>query len=306
MKQKLSGMYAALMTAMDEAGAFDPKRQRMLTDYVGRQGLRGLYVGGSSGESGLLESPALLEQQAVVAECVRGSDQVLIAHVGLPSLGDSVRLARNAAALGYDALSALPPHSYPFSDEELFGYYRALAAATDLPLIVYEIPLRTGRPLPLDLLVRILDLPNVAGIKFTSTDLFKLSMLRRKRPEKLYFFGFDEIYLGAAVLGVDGGIGTTYNLFGKLYARLHQLVGAGQMSEAQELQRLSQEFVEILLETGVLPGMKAAFRVIGIDCGKTRAPMTARTASSESLLRPFLERPDVSPWLAAEHAASER
>ncbi|WP_323764024.1 dihydrodipicolinate synthase family protein [Marinovum sp.] len=298
MTKALSGMYAALMTGLEDNGAFSPDRQRALTAYVFGQGLTGLYIGGSSGESGVLERAALTEQQAVVADVAKGSDQILIAHVGLPALADSVALARNAAKLGYDALSALPPHAYPFSDDEIFAYYQALAAATELPLIVYEIPLRTGRPLPLNLLVRLLDLPNVVGIKFTSEDLFKLSMLRRRRPEATYYFGFDEIFAGAATLGVDGGIGTTYNLFGKLYQALWQAVKAGDLAEMQKLQAISQEFVEILVQTGVLPGMKSALRLIGVECGPVRAPLAPRSEKAEALLRPFLDRADVACWIA--------
>lgn len=295
----LSGMYAALMTGLDEEGAFAPERQAALTDRVLGQGLAGLYVGGSSGESGLLDAAALLAQQEVVAEVARGRGATLIAHVGMPSLADSVALARSAATLGYDALSALPPHSYPFSDAEILAYYRALAAATGLPLIVYEIPIRTGRPLPLDLLTDLLDLPNVAGIKFTSTDLFKLSMLRRRRPDRTYFFGFDEIFIGAAAFGVDGGIGTTYNIMGKLYVAMAAAMRDGDPDRARALQDISQRFVELLLRTGVLPGMKAAFRVIGLDVGPTRAPMGLGAAEgAEELLRPFLDSAEVRPWLA--------
>jgi len=299
MTGSLSGMFAALMTGLDDSGAFAPDRQAALTDRVLGQGLAGLYVGGSSGESGLLDATTLLAQQEVVAKVARGRDATLIAHVGMPSLADSVLLARNAVALGYHALSALPPHSYPFSDAEILAYYQELAAATDLPLIVYEIPIRTGRPLPLDLLTDLLDLPNVAGIKFTSTDLFKFSMLRRRRPDRSYFYGFDEIFIGAAAFGVDGGIGTTYNIMGKLYVALDAAIRSGDLARARELQDISQRFVELLLQTGVLPGMKAAFRVIGLDIGPTRAPMgLGAAAGAEDLLRPFLESPEVRPWLA--------
>lgn len=303
MNSSLAGMHAALMTGSDDGGSFDPARQRVLTEVVLSQGLRGLYVGGSSGESGLMESAALLDQQAVVADVARNRDHALIAHVGMPSLTDSLRLAKSAERLGYDALSALPPHSYPFSDEEIFGYYEELTKATNLPLIVYEIPLRTGRPLPLDLLVRMLDLPTVVGVKFTSSDLYKLSMLRRRRPEKLYFFGFDEIFTSAAVLGVDGGIGTTYNLLGALYVAIREAILKHDLARAMELQTISQQFVEILMETGVLPGMKAAFRFIGIDCGPTCAPMALKVDDAEARLKPFLERPDVTRWLAPQAQA---
>ena len=298
MTTELAGMYAALMTGLSDAGEFDPARQRNINDYVLRQGLKGLYVGGSSGESGLLTADELLAQQALVFADAAKTGATLIAHVGMPNLRDSIRLARQAQKLGYHALSALPPHSYPFSDEEVFGYYEALAAATDLPLIVYEIPLRTGRPLPLNLLVRLLDLPNVVGIKYTSTDLFKYSLLRKRQPQKLFFYGFDEIYAAAGMLGTEGGIGTTYNLLGRLYVAVDQAVRAGDLARAKALQMVSQDFVEVLLETGVLPGMKAAFRVIGVDCGPTRAPMAPAVADAEERMRAVLARPAIRAWLA--------
>ncbi len=297
MRKPLPGMYAALLTALDDHGDFDPDRQSGLNAYVLKQGLSGLYVGGSSGESGLLETDALLEQQEVVARDAKGSGANLIAHVGVPSLACSRRLAGHAARLGYHFLSALPPHSYPFSDAEIFSYYKALAAETDLPLIIYEIPARTGRPLPLKLLADLLDLPNVAGIKFTSTDLCKLAMLRAKRPRSAYFFGFDEIFLSGAVLGADGGIGTTYNILGRLYAALEAAIGAGHMSRAQELQAVSAEFVTALLEVGVLPGMKAALRACGVECGPTRAPLAPRLPDTEARMAELIARPLIREWL---------
>jgi N-acetylneuraminate lyase len=152
--------------------------------------------------------------------------------------------------------------------------------------------------LPLPLLKDLLDLPNVAGIKFTSTDLFKLSMLRRARPDRIYYFGFDEIFAGAAALGCDGGIGTTYNLRGKLYVALFSAMKNGDLARAQELQDISQRFVEILVQTGVLPGMKSAFRILGLDVGPTRAPMALQVTDNEARLAPFLALPEVAPWLA--------
>ncbi|TGR60361.1 N-acetylneuraminate lyase, partial [bacterium M00.F.Ca.ET.194.01.1.1] len=98
-------MYAALMTGLSDAGEFDPQRQRNINDYVLRQGLAGLYVGGSSGESGLLTVDELLAQQEVVFAGAVSSGVKLIAHVGMPNLRDSIRLARQARKLGYHALS---------------------------------------------------------------------------------------------------------------------------------------------------------------------------------------------------------
>jgi N-acetylneuraminate lyase len=155
-----------------------------------------------------------------------------------------------------------------------------------------------GRPLPLDTLLTLLDLPGVAGIKFTSTDLFKFSQLIRRRPDKTCFFGFDEIYATGALLGADGGIGTTYNLLGRLYMALDAAMRSEDMGAARALQDLSQRFVEALLEIGVLPGMKAAFRALGVDVGPTRLPMAPRTADAEARMAALLAEPAFKAWLA--------
>ncbi len=298
MGNSLGGMYAALLTGFSDSGAFDANRQRAITEYVLRQGLQGLYIGGSSGESGLMSTDELHEQQEIIAAMPAARESHVIAHVGQPNTRDSIALAQSAAKLGFDALSALPPHAYPFSDEEIFHYYAELAAATSLPLIVYEVPVRTGRPLPLKLLQRILDLPNVAGIKFTSTDLFKLSMLRRSRPDKIYFFGFDEIFAGAAALGCDGGIGTTYNVLGKLYVELFRSFLEADLPKARELQDISQLYVEALLKIGVIPGVKASLRSLGVDAGYARGPLQEQQMTSEGSLATFLQSARVQKWFA--------
>lgn len=294
---ELTGMYAALLTGFTNDGEFSPERQRAINTYVANQGLKGLYVGGSSGESGLLTIDELLDQQKLVAEQMKGQATRLIAHVGAPNLRDSIRLARAAEDNGYHAISALPPHAYPFSDAEILNYYQSLLAATRLPLIIYEVPVRTHRALPDDLLLRLLAQPQVIGIKFTSTDLFKLARLKRVSPDKLYYFGFDEMFLAAAALGVDGGIGTTYNLFGKLYAELFEETEKQDLTRARELQTISQDFVTILLKTGVLAGVKLALNVIGVDCGPVRAPFGLQSDEGAAELKSFLRQPHVTPFL---------
>jgi N-acetylneuraminate lyase len=297
MKTQLSGMYAALITAMNDDQAYCAERQKSVTKAVLNQGLDGLYVGGSSGESGLLNVDELLDQQQIVAETAQNQKQKLIAHVGAPNLRDSIALAKNAARLGFDGLSALPPHAYPFTDGEIIAYYRNLASATDLPMIVYEVPVRTNRPLPLPVLSEILTLPNVAGMKFTSNDLFKFSQLKAAHPDKIVYFGFDEIYLSAGALGADGGIGSTYNVMGKLYAALNDAIKASDLAKAQELQSISQQFVTDLLEIGVLPGIKAIMHARGIAAGPTRAPLLPLSTQIDQIANRMATDPRYTPWL---------
>jgi N-acetylneuraminate lyase len=297
MNTHLRGMFAALITAMKDDQSFCAARQKEVTKAVLQQGLDGLYVGGSSGESGLLSIDELLDQQNVVAATAADQGKKLIAHVGAPNLRDSIALAQNAAQLGYDGLSALPPHAYPFTDGEIISYYRELTAATNLPMIVYEVPVRTNRPLPLPVLSEILELKNVAGIKFTSHDLFKFSQLKAAHRDKIFYFGFDEIYLSAGALGADGGIGSTYNVMGKLYASLNSAINAGDLAQAQQLQEISQQFVTELLEVGVLPGIKAIMQARGIVAGPTRAPLCPLSKQTAEIAKRMANDSRFAPYL---------
>ena len=300
MENKLTGMYAALLSGFADNGDLDRHRQINITQCVAHQGLHGLYVGGSSGESGLMSTEELLEQQAIVHEATKGTSQRLIAHVGQPNLRDSVQLAKNAERLGYDGLSALPPHSYAFSQSEIKHYYENLAKSTALPLIVYEAPSRTGRDSSFEELSSLLSINNVVGIKFTSQDLYKFSRLRSQFPDHLLFFGFDEIYAVGAFLGSDGGIGTTYNLMGKLYVELDHAVKKSDLPRARHLQSLSRQLVEILVKTGVLAGTKLALQQCGVDCGDCREPFQCQSDSAATQLQELVTSSEYREWLPEE------
>jgi len=293
----LQGVHVALLSGFSDDGAFSATRQAAIVDYAVRQRIDGLYVGGSSGESAIMQTDELAEQQAVVADRARGKVRALIAHVGQPALRDSVRLAENAARLGYDALSALPPHAFPYRPEDVKAYYRALVEASGLPLIVYEIPQRTGRVTPPAQMEEYLRLHGVVGLKYTSPDLYLLSRLQVRAPEKLFFFGVDEMFGAAAALGVSGGIGTTYNVIGGLYTDLCAAVAAGDVARLRHLQRISQDLVERVIAVGVMPGTKRLLQLAGVDCGTTRPPLSLGPAEEVKRLDDWFATGIIDEWL---------
>jgi N-acetylneuraminate lyase len=274
-KKPFSGIHAALLSGFADDGGFDERRQRNITAAVLRQRIDGIYVGGSSAESPLMTPTELARQQEVVAEVAAetGGGKTLIAHVGQPNTRDSIMLARHARDCGYHALSALPPASFAYSVETVADHYKAVAQAGALPLIVYEFPMRTGRATPFEQLEILLSVDGVIGMKFTSPDLFLLQRVQKRFPDKLFFFGIDEMFAAAAMLGVDGGIGTTYNLIGGLYSAIAAAIDAGDLATARRLQWLSQDLVDHLLKVGVMPGTKHLMQLAGIDCGPSRLPL---------------------------------
>lgn len=289
-KESLRGIYAALMSGFSDEGAFDARRQRNIVTYVTRQKIDGLYVGGSSAESPLMSPAELGQQLEIVADAARG--KILVAHVGQPNTRDSIVLARRARQCGYRALSALPPSSFAYSVEAIADHYKAVAEAGELPLIIYEFPFRTGRATPFEQLEILLSVDGVIGMKFTSPDLFLLRRVQKRFPDKLFFFGIDEMFAAAALLGVDGGIGTTYNLIGGLYSGIAEAIAASDVTEARRLQRLSQDLVDHLLKVGVFAGMKHLMQRSGVDCGPCRLPLRLGPAEHVRAME---------QWFAEEH-----
>ncbi len=282
----LRGIHVALLSGFADDGAFDERRQRNMTEYAVRQTVDGLYVGGSSAEAALMGRDELAAQLGLVADLARG--KTLIAHVGQPSTRDSIHLAGVARDAGYHAVSALPPFSFPYSIDQIADFYRAIADGCGLPLIVYEVPSRVGRASPLEQLETILALDGVAGMKFTSPDLFLLRRLQKRFTDRIFFFGIDEMFAAAAALGVDGGIGTTYNLIGGLYRRIYDAVAASDVGTARELQYLSQDLVEHIFRVGVIPGVKHLLSLHGVDCGPCRLPLKLGAAEHvEAMTRWF-------------------
>jgi N-acetylneuraminate lyase len=294
----LEGVHVALLSGFSDGGAFSAERQANITDYVLRQRVDGLYVGGSSAEAAIMQADELAEQQAVVIDRARGRIKTLIAQVGQPALRDTVRLAKNAAALGYDAVSALPPYAFPYRLDDVKAYYGAVANAAGLPLIIYEVPHRTGRATPLADMDEILQIEGVVGLKYTSPDLYLLSRLQGRFPQILFFFGIDEMFGAAAALGISGGIGTTYNVIGGLYKEMVEAVARADLERMRKLQSVSQDLVERILAVGVIPGTKKLLQLAGVDCGQARAPLSLGPADQVEALEAWFRTGIIDEWLA--------
>lgn len=275
-----NGIYAALMTPFKEDNTLSHEGLGHLIEYILSNGVDGLYVAGSSGEAILQsidERATLLEEVARIAK----SKCKLIAQVGCASTDEAVHLAKVARDAGYDSVSAIPPYYYPHSAAAIIDYYEAIADAAGLPLIIYNLPALTGVDLGTEGLLKLLSDERISGIKYTAQDLFQFWQLRQNMPNKSFYFGTDEMFLGAAAMGAEGGIGSTYNLIGDVYVDIRKAVASGNIDAARALQNKANELISILLKTGVLPGLKHALNHIGVPVGRCRKPF--KTPSKESL-----------------------
>ena len=280
-------IFAALLTPFNDDGNVSTDGIAPLVDYILSKGVHGLYAGGSTGESILQSREERAELLVALAEYAHGKC-TLIAHVGAASTGDAAALAQTAKAQGYNAVSAVPPYYYKHSFEDIKAYYDAIADAAELPVIIYNIPVLTGTDLSTPRLLELMEDPRIAGAKFTAPDLYQFQQLRTTAPDKKFYFGTDEMFLGAAAMGTDGGIGSTYNLIGDVYLGIETAVKAGEIEVARRLQGKANALIAILLQTGVMPGLKHALNKMGIPVGPCRAPFSAPDAESLVLLDRWL------------------
>ena len=272
----MDGAYAALFTPYDRKGRVDPETIARIIARGLANGLRGFYLTGTTGEWWLLsvaERKQVMDA-AVAAVCGRAR---LIAHVGANDTDDSVELARYAAKVGIDWVSSVAPQLYRTSFDATMYHYRRIAEATDLPFMVYSL----GTALVPERDIRFFDIPNVKGMKYTGRDYYAAQRLhRRLGKETIWFAGCDEQLLCGLALGnvFSGGIGTTYNIIPRHFARICSLAGRGDFRAAAKLQDEANRVVELMIESDNWSYRKAMMRFVGIDCGPYRPPFEPLTA----------------------------
>ena len=272
--ENLHGILPALMTAFTDDGAhIDRARIRKLVRHLIDSGVHGLYVGGSSGEMLLCSTEERMELLETVLDVTEnaGRPVSVIAHVGSAGTRETLALARHAARSGADAVSSVTPFYFSYGFAEVRRFYEELAAV-ELPVVIYNIPARTGMTLNEAQLGTLLSIPNVAGIKFTSSDFYLLERLVTAHPDKIFYNGSDEMLLSGLAAGAHGGIGTTYNFQPARMLSIYRLYHEGRMAEALANQRQANAMIEEVLDCGVLPACKALLRIGGLDYGTCRAP----------------------------------
>ena len=272
--ENLHGILPALMTAFTDDGAhIDRARIRKLVRHLIDSGVHGLYVGGSSGEMLLCSTEERMELLETVLDVTEnaGRPVSVIAHVGSAGTRETLALARHAARSGADAVSSVTPFYFSYGFAEVRRFYEELAAV-ELPVVIYNIPARTGMTLNEAQLGTLLSIPNVAGMKFTSSDFYLLERLVTAHPDKIFYNGSDEMLLSGLAAGAHGGIGTTYNFQPARMLSIYRLYHEGRMAEALANQRQANAMIEEVLDCGVLPACKALLRIGGLDYGTCRAP----------------------------------
>ncbi|MBP8255740.1 MAG: dihydrodipicolinate synthase family protein [Opitutaceae bacterium] len=293
-----NALVAATFTAMHPNGTLNLSAIGHQASILQEDGVAGAFICGTTGEGPSLSSVERMQ----IAESWRASVRLgalkVIVHVGHNSLPEAVSLAKHAETIGADAISIAAPNYFKAqSVDDLLSFCVPVAkAAPSLPFYFYEIPSLTGVSVSMTEFLEKSShmIPNMAGIKFSSTDMAVMQeccAFGNGRFEVL--FGCDEMLLAALALGVHGAVGSTYSYAAPLYNKMIAAFDQGNLSEARALQLKSVELVRILQHYGVLASGKAAMSCRGIECGSVRPPLHPLTEPQRQALLGSLGRSGV-------------
>jgi len=296
MKQKLEGLIAAPYTPMREDGAVADERIPQALEFLIRNGVKGAFICGTTGES---LSLSLEERLAMTEAWTARKDQrfKVVIHVGHESLPDAKRLASHAEEKGAWGIGAMPPTFFkPASLDHLVDYLADIAqSAPTLPFYYYHIPILTQvNILVLELLEKAKDrIPNLAGAKFTHEDLmdFRLCMAMDQGRFDM-IFGRDEILMAGLAMGAKGAIGTTYNFAAPLFLQIMDAVERKDLETAAALQQKAMQMIRIMRKApaGFMGASKALMKRLGLDCGQVRKPHRAPTQKEMILFENALDQ----------------
>ncbi len=270
----LAGVFAPITTPFDAAsGDVSPQHLKDNVTRLFADGLDGIVVAGSTGEAPLLDTD---EHRRVVAWTreVTPEAKWLIAGTGAESTRQAIALTRAAAAEGADAVLVRPPSYFPaVAARALANYFRAVADASPVPVLVYNIPKYTHVSLPAELLQELSTHARIVGAKDSSGDLKNLAAYREAAPQWAVFVGSGSLLLPALELECDGGIVAVACYTARLCAELLTAFHAGDRDGARALQnRIGPLDKEIVSKLGPA-GVKAAMDAVGLYGGPPRPPL---------------------------------
>lgn len=239
------------------------------------------------------ESPTLSDEEKLSifrhAKSFCGSGCTIIAGTGSNSTRKAIELSRAAEETGVDGLLVVSPYYNKATPEGLYAHYHAIASAVNIPLIIYNVPNRTGVDIPVSVYEKLSHIPNIAGVKEASTDITKTVQIRALCPEDFYVWsGNDEMTIPVISLGGCGVISVTSNVLPEQMQAMTQKALRGDFTCAMAMQKELLPLMEAMFcQVNPIP-VKTAMTLLGYDCGCCRLPLTALLPENETRLRTLL------------------
>lgn len=262
----------------------------MMEQLLGRQiqsGISAVVIAGTTGESATLSDQ---EKVQLFHRCKEyaGNGCLIIAGTGSNSTAHTVDLSMQAEAAGADALLVVSPYYNKATPDGLFAHYVSVANAVRIPIILYNVPSRTGVDIPVSVYEKLSKIPNIVGVKEASSDITKILRIQNAcGPDFTIYSGNDDQIVPAIACGAKGVISVLSNICPEKTQAMCYAALQGDIQTASTLQQQLLPLVDLLFcEVNPIP-VKAAMRCIGYDCGDCRLPLYRLTKAHQLQLERY-------------------
>lgn len=285
-KPLFSGTCTALVTPFKNGAINYPMMEQLILRQI-ESGIHAIVICGTTGESATLsdnEKYELFRQAKLIA----GNDCLIIAGSGSNCTEHAVKLSKTAEDLGADALLVVSPYYNKATPDGLLLHFSTVASAVQIPVIVYNVPSRTGVDIPLSVYRKLSGISNIAGVKEASSDIVKIAKIKASCPDFSVWSGNDDQTVPVMSLGGEGVISVLSNVLPEQTQTMTQAALNGDFRTAAALQIKLLPLIEALFcEVNPIP-VKTAMRLIGFDCGTCRMPLTSMSKENMEHLKKVL------------------
>ncbi len=285
-KPIFTGVCTALVTPFLNGKVNYPMLQQLIRRQIDA-GIRALVVCGTTGEAPTLSDDEKIEIIRLSKEYAAGRCAI-IAGTGSNDTLHAIELSKAAEEVGADAVLAVTPYYNKATPDGLFAHYVSIAHAISIPLILYNVPTRTGVDVPVSVYKRLSAIPNIAGVKEAAGDITKITKIRNAcGPNFCVWSGNDDQTVPVIALGGQGVISTVSNVCPVETAAMAEAAIDGDFDTAAALQGSLQPLVDLLFcEVNPIP-VKAAMQKIGYDCGDCRLPLCRLSAENQKRMNAY-------------------
>ena len=285
MSTRLSGVLTALATPFTPDGQIDESTLRRLVDRSIDGGVDGVVACGSTGEFAAMSGA---ERRLVVETVIdQAANRVpVVAQTGAVSTAEAVELSRHAEAAGASVLMVVSPYYEPLSLEETVEYLRTVAAAVDIPIMLYNLPVATGVNLDPDTVGRLArEVDNIRYIKDTSADMAQAGQLIHRHGDVIStFIGWDSLLLAAITEGAAGVMAGTANVMPAQLVSIHRAVTAGDLNRARREWAQLYPLMDAIMSAPFIPAIKTALNALGFPAGIPRKPLAELDAATAATI----------------------
>lgn len=286
-QQLFSGVCTALVTPFLDGKINYPMVAVLLQRQI-EAGIEAVVLAGTTGESATLSDDETVELIKYAKNYV-GNRMLIIAGTGSNCTQHAIRKSITAQQAGADALLIVSPYYNKATPDGLIAHYTAIANAVHLPIILYNVPSRTGLDMPVSVYEQLAKIPKIVGVKEATNDVGKILKIRAKCPSHFHIWsGNDEMTVPFISLGAKGVISVISNLFPDEMSLLTEAALNGDFDSAAAIQCELFPWTEFLsCEVNPIP-VKAAMAELGFDCGAARLPLTNLSRDHHALLKSLL------------------